>query len=130
MTRFLFWNLNRHDLHGFVARLARQERADIVILAECPTEPAQLLEELNADAPDYAKSSGHAKAPDHAKSPGYAKAPHYQYAPGNCGHLLFFTRFESSLLTPLFESHRLVPQVRVRLLDANLGSLRSVVLKV
>ena len=80
MTRFLFWNLNRHDLHGFVARLARQENADVIILAECPTAPAQLLEELNAEAPDY------------------------QYAPGNCGHLLFFTRFESSLLTPLLRA--------------------------
>ena len=88
MTRFLFWNLNRHDLHGFVRDLARQENADVVILAECPTSPAQLLEELNADSPDY------------------ADARHYQYAPGNCGHLLFFTRFESNLLTPLFESHR------------------------
>ena len=82
MTRFLFWNLNRRELHGFVARLARQENADVVILAECPTSPAQLLEDLNAEA------------------------PYYQYAPGNCGHLLFFTRFESSLLTPLWESHR------------------------
>jgi endonuclease/exonuclease/phosphatase family metal-dependent hydrolase len=88
MTRFLFWNLNRRDLPGFVRNLARQENADVVILAECPTPPAKLLEELNADAPDYADS------------------PDYQYAPGNCGHLLFFTRFESSLLTPLFESHR------------------------
>lgn len=88
MMRFLFWNLNRRDLHGFVRNLARQENADVVILAECPTSPAQLLEELNAEAPDY------------------ADARHYQYAPGNCGHLLFFTRFESNLLTPLFESHR------------------------
>ncbi|MFI5117152.1 MAG: endonuclease/exonuclease/phosphatase family protein [Terriglobales bacterium] len=88
MTRFLFWNLNRRELHGFVRNLARQENADVVILAECPTSPAQLLEELNADSSDY------------------ADARHYQYAPGNCGHLLFFTRFESSLLTPLFESHR------------------------
>jgi endonuclease/exonuclease/phosphatase family metal-dependent hydrolase len=98
MTRFLFWNLNRQDLHGFVRDLARQENADVVILAECPTKPARLLEELNAEAPDYAKAP--------ADSPDYADAPDYQYAPGNCGHLLFFTRFESSLLTPLFESHR------------------------
>src|ERR1019366_5928816 len=94
MTRFLFWNLNRQDLHGFVRDLARQENADVVILAECPTSPAKLLEELNADSPGY------------ADSPDCADAPDYQYAPGNCGHLLFFTRFESSLLTPLFESHR------------------------
>jgi endonuclease/exonuclease/phosphatase family metal-dependent hydrolase len=94
MTRFLFWNLNRRELHGFVSRLARQENADVLILAECPTEPARMLEDLNAEAPD------------HADAPDYAKAPYYQYAAGNCGHLLFFTRFESSLLTPLFESHR------------------------
>src|ERR1035437_8682412 len=83
MPKFLFWNLNRRDLHGFVRNLARQENADVVILAECPTPPARLLEELNADSPDY------------------------QYAPGNCGHLLFFTRFDSRFLTPLFESHRI-----------------------
>jgi exonuclease III len=82
MTRFLFWNLNRTDLHGFVSRLAHQENIDVLILAECPTDPAVLLQTLNANSSDY------------------------QYAAGNCGHLLFFTRFESSLLTPLFESHR------------------------
>ncbi len=82
MPKFLFWNLNRQDLHGFVRNLARQEGADVVILAECPTKPAKILEELNADSSDY------------------------QYAPGNCGHLLFFTRFDSDYLTPLFESHR------------------------
>jgi hypothetical protein len=36
MPKFLFWNLNRRDLHGFVSNLARQENADVVILAECP----------------------------------------------------------------------------------------------
>src|ERR1019366_10248689 len=82
MTRFLFWNLNRTDLHGFVSRLAHQENIDVLILAECPTDPAVLLQTLNANSSDY------------------------QYAAGNCGHLLFFTRFESSLLTPVFESHR------------------------
>src|SRR5450759_1872822 len=102
MTRFLFWNLNRQDLHGFVRDLARQENADVLILAECGTPPVRMLEELNADAPDYADSPDDAKAPDHAD------APYYQYAAGNCGHLLFFTRFESSLLTPLFESLSLI----------------------
>ncbi|MGB8769734.1 MAG: endonuclease/exonuclease/phosphatase family protein [Candidatus Korobacteraceae bacterium] len=83
MAKFLFWNLNRSELHGFVRNLARQEKVDVLILAECVTRPARLLEELNADSPDY------------------------QYAPGNCGHLLFFTRFDSDLLTPRFESHRI-----------------------
>ncbi len=83
MPKFLFWNLNRRELHGFVARLARQEEVDVLILAECPTKSARMLEELNAHSSDY------------------------QYSPGNCGHLLFFTRFNSDFLTPLFESHRI-----------------------
>ena len=40
MPKFLFWNLNRRDLHGFVRNLVRQENADVVILAECPTPGA------------------------------------------------------------------------------------------
>ncbi|MGB7555969.1 MAG: endonuclease/exonuclease/phosphatase family protein [Candidatus Korobacteraceae bacterium] len=83
MQKFLFWNLNRRDLHGFVRNLARQENVDVLILAECGTPPVRMLEELNAESPDY------------------------QYAAGNCGHLLFFTRFDSSLFPPLFESHRI-----------------------
>jgi hypothetical protein len=128
MTRFLFWNLNRHDLHGFVRDLAWQENADVVILAECPTSPAKILLELNADAPGYARTRSYVKgpadlqhyrkapsytdAPDyakaspHAKAPDHAKGSDYEYAAGNCGHLLFFTRFDASLMTPLWESHR------------------------
>ena len=82
MPKFLFWNLNRTDLHGFVSRLAHQEKINVLILAECPTDPALLLQTLNADSSDY------------------------QYAAGNCGHLRFFTRFDSGWLKPLFESHR------------------------
>ncbi len=52
MLRFLFWNLNRTDLHGFVSRLAHQEKVDVLILAECPTDPALLLQTLTADSPN------------------------------------------------------------------------------
>jgi hypothetical protein len=83
MPKFLFWNLARRDIPGFVHNLTRQEDVDVLILAECRIPPARLLEELNAASPDY------------------------QYAPGNCGHLIFFTRFDSRFLTPLFESHRI-----------------------
>ena len=83
MPRFLFWNLHKREIPGFVHNLARQEDADVLILAECRIPPAQLLEQLNADSSDY------------------------HYAPGNCGHLVFFTRFNARFLTPLFESHRI-----------------------
>jgi exonuclease III len=81
--RFLFWNLNKRDIPGFVAHLARQENADVVVLAECRIPTAQLLETLNAEASDY------------------------HFAPGNCGHLVFFTRFNAHFLTPLIENHRI-----------------------
>jgi exonuclease III len=83
MPRFLFWNLNKREIPGWVHKLARQEDADVLILAECVIPPAQLLIELNTESSDY------------------------QYAPGNCGHLVFFTRFDPRFLTPLFESHRI-----------------------
>jgi hypothetical protein len=81
--RFLFWNLNKNDIPGWVHKLALQESADVLILAECSIPPAQLLEQLNADSSDY------------------------HYAPGNCGHLVFFTRFDANFLTPIIENHRI-----------------------
>ncbi len=82
MARFLFWNLNRRDIPGFVGTLAREQEADVLILAECRIPEARLLEELNSDL------------------------PHYQYAWGNCNHLLFFTRFDARRMRPLRESNR------------------------
>ncbi len=86
MPRFLFWNLAKRNLCGFVGNLVRQEDVDVLILAECRIPLAAMLEELNAERPDY------------------------QYAWGVCGHLVFFTRFDSKFLNPLSES----PRVSIR----------------
>ena len=83
MVRFVFWNVNRADIPKAVVHLAYQENADVLILAECAMHLGQLLMRLNVEE------------------------PHYQLVPGNCDHLVFFTRFESEWLTPLFESHRI-----------------------
>jgi hypothetical protein len=83
MVRFLFWNLNKRDIHGFVRHVARGVEADVVILAECSFSSAQLLESINDEL------------------------PHYQYAWGNCGHLRFFTRFDAHFLQPISENHRI-----------------------
>jgi len=82
MVRFVFWNLNRRGLARSVAYLARQENADVVILAESGLATAELQWELNAESPDY------------------------QFAPGNCAHLVFFTRFHYRLMRARMESHR------------------------
>ncbi len=81
--RLLFWNMNRRGLPTNVAHLAWQENADVLILAECGSEPAALLLALNE------------------------RTPQYQFAKGNCGHLLFFTRFDSNYLPKLIETHRI-----------------------
>jgi exonuclease III len=83
MPSFLFWNLNRGGLPKSVARLAQQESADVLILAECGMRWADILWELNAERSDY------------------------HFAPGNCAHLVFFTRFHPSLFSSRIESHRI-----------------------
>ena len=82
MPKFLFWNLNKRDIPGFVRHLARDEDADVLILAECVIPLARILEQLNDERADY------------------------QYAWGNCPHLTFFTRFDARFLAPLVESSR------------------------
>jgi len=81
--RLLFWNMNRVGAALAVAELAWQESADVLILAECGASEAALLVALNE------------------------RSPQYQLAPGNCGHLVFFTRFDSNYLTRLIETHRI-----------------------
>ncbi len=82
MPKFLFWNLNKRDIPGFVRQLTRDEGVDVLILAECAMRPERILEQLNAETAEY------------------------RYAWGNCGHIVFFTRFDAHLLTPLSESSR------------------------
>ena len=82
MPKFLFWNLNKHDIPGFVRHVARDEDAEVLILAECTTRRESMLEELNADK------------------------PHFQWAWGVCGSLEWFTRFDPRFLKPVLESSR------------------------
>ena len=83
MVRFLFSNLNKSDIHGFVSHVARAADADVVILAEVSFSISRLLESINDEK------------------------PHYHYAWGTCGHLLFITRFDPVFLKPILESHRI-----------------------
>ncbi len=52
MLKFIFWNLNNRPLERLVARLARQESGDVVVLAECEIRPDVLLRELEAQTSD------------------------------------------------------------------------------
>lgn len=82
MTKFLFWNLNKREIPGFVSTLSREVEVDVLILAECVMRPERVLEQLNAESSEY------------------------QYAWGVSDHLIFFTRFDARCLRPLYESSR------------------------
>jgi len=86
VPKFLFWNLNKREIPGFVRHVADEADADVLILAECSMARERLLEELNHDR--------------------RAGTDQYQYAWGTCDHLLFYTRFDGGFLRPLFESNR------------------------
>lgn len=66
---FLFWNLNRRPLHDRAARIAAGRAADLVVLAECPTPPADVISALAA-----------------------AGAGRFHEADGSCGRLRVLSR--------------------------------------
>ncbi len=47
MPRFVFWNIKRKPLYDRVARIAVNDRADLVALAECPLEVGRFERALN-----------------------------------------------------------------------------------
>ena len=84
VTRFLFWNINRKPLAALVANLAEIHEIDVVVLAECDTDPATMLQTLN-------------------RPPG--SGFHYPNA-GLCRKITVFTRFSREFLEPVWESER------------------------
>ncbi|NQT15180.1 MAG: endonuclease/exonuclease/phosphatase family protein [Planctomycetes bacterium] len=50
IVSFLFWNINGKPLQDRLARLALAKDVDVLMLAECETEPDQVLDALNGSA--------------------------------------------------------------------------------
>jgi endonuclease/exonuclease/phosphatase family metal-dependent hydrolase len=69
MISFLFWNTDRRPIRQLVAAMAREHKADIVILAEPPGPPGVMLPALNAASVDY------------------------DFPVSNCGRIDLYTRF-------------------------------------
>ena len=78
MLTFLFWNLKnaRPDL---LASIVRRRDIDVLMLAECPMEPAVVLQALNNEQAEFF------------------------YAPGNCPKIALYTRFSDEFLPPQAE---------------------------
>src|SRR5438105_3773120 len=53
MASFLFWNLAKRPLEDHVSRLAKAYDVDVVLLAECATDPELFLLALNANSGPY-----------------------------------------------------------------------------
>lgn len=81
--RFLFWNLGGRSLSDRVARLARRNDVDVVILAEARGQGAELLLALNAERTDYQLTSD-----------------------SNSPRITILTHFDTSFLKTLFDGNR------------------------
>ena len=85
VTRFLFWNINRKPLAGLVADLAEIHQIDVVVLAECDTDPSAMLRALN-------------------RTPGAS----FHYPDVRvCRQITVFTRFPGEFLEPVSETERI-----------------------
>jgi len=84
VTRFLFWNINRKPLAGLVAELAEIQRIDVVVLAECDTDPSTMLLSLN-------------RSPEAG----------FHFPTGLSRRVTVFTRFSREFLQPAYESERI-----------------------
>ncbi len=84
MIPLLFWNVGRPSRHALIARRARANDADVILLAEVADEPIELLKELNRTQASYFFSPGI----------------------GNT-KILAFTRFSDQFFRPSSETDRL-----------------------
>lgn len=85
MLRFLFWNLAGRQMPSVVKELAESNRIDILIMAECPIDPATMLSALNETAHNYRFARGVV-----------------------CERIYLFTKFATTFITPiLYESDKI-----------------------
>jgi endonuclease/exonuclease/phosphatase family metal-dependent hydrolase len=84
VSKFLFWNINGKPLTGLVGELAEIQGIDVIILAECDTDPSIVLSDLNT-----------------------APRTGFHFPLTLCPRIVVFTRFAPEFLQPAFESERL-----------------------
>ncbi len=82
MTTFLFWNINGKSLEEAIINLAFRHEVDVLILAECNTQPGVILKALNR------------------------KRSEFYFSPGACKKIHIFTRFPRRFLKVESETSR------------------------
>ncbi|GAB3963891.1 hypothetical protein GCM10028806_00570 [Spirosoma terrae] len=88
----LFWNVQRKNLTHQITNLVKHKHVDILVLAENPASPVQLIQALNTDGPYY-----------------FLNHPLSQ-----CRKITIITKFHYDFIVPTEEDHRLTTR-RVRL---------------
>lgn len=86
-TKFLFWNIGRKPLAPLVSELAEIHEVDVIILAECETDPGAMLQALN-------------RTPEAG----------FRFPADFSERTIIFTRFAREFLQPAFDS----PRVSIR----------------
>ncbi len=83
MVTFMFWNLNMQDRHALLARLLKKKAVDVLILAESPYEPSELVQYICEDSGlNY----------------------HFAASPG-CRRIHIFANFSGKLFSPRHEKN-------------------------
>jgi hypothetical protein len=83
-TKFLFWNIGRKPLARLVSELAEIHGIDVIMLAECETDPGVVLQALN-------------RTPETG----------FHFPASFSEKTMIFTRFSGEFLQPAFESERI-----------------------
>jgi len=83
-TKFLFWNIGRKPLAQLVSELAEIHGVDVIMLAECETDPGAMLQALN-------------RTPETG----------FHFPASFSEKTMIFTRFSREFLQPAFESERI-----------------------
>jgi len=83
-TKFLFWNIGRKPLAQLVSELAEIHGVDVIMLAECETDPGAMLRALN-------------RTPETG----------FHFPASFSERTVIFTRFSREFLQPAFESERI-----------------------
>jgi len=78
MPTLLFWNIHKRKLSGSAAALARDVRADIVVLTECAESIGTILKEFNSNG-----------------------SPFYEPDPGFPDRLIILSRYPSGAVVPV-----------------------------
>lgn len=80
MTTFLFWNLNQNNCLDILIRLINNYKVDVVMLAECTMQIADILLKLNANG-----------------------SAAFHYNPGECKRIVIISKFSNNKVKPIFE---------------------------